>query len=133
MDLFHTNFKQYIPLAAKDLSISLYSKNSNIPLNVCKCSAEKNYSTRDIGNQTVRECCSKSSTLLPDYKKKRFCRYRGLNPRRTLCAIIFQLLFQPYYLRSYFYVLYLSDDRVRLTFFCESINMPYANSQQIWV
>ena len=29
---FHTNFKQYIPLAAKDLSVSLGSKNQNIPL-----------------------------------------------------------------------------------------------------
>ena len=36
MNPFHTNFKHYIPLAAKDLSISLSSKNSNIPPNVCK-------------------------------------------------------------------------------------------------
>ena len=34
---FHTNFKQYIPLAAKDLSISLGSKNPNTLLNTCKC------------------------------------------------------------------------------------------------
>ena len=37
---FHTNFKHYIPLAAKDLSISLGSKNPNIPLNTCKCSTK---------------------------------------------------------------------------------------------
>ena len=98
---FHTNFKHYIPLAAKDLSISLGSKSPNIPLNVCKCSTEKTYSTRDIGTQTVRKCYSKSSILLPDYKKLS-CRHRGLNPPRTFCAIIFQLLFQPYYLRSCF-------------------------------
>ena len=36
----HTNFKRYIPLAAKDLSISLGSNNPNIPLNTCKCSTE---------------------------------------------------------------------------------------------
>ena len=66
---FHTSFKHYIPLAAKDLSISLGSKNSNIPLNVCKCSTTKTYSTRGIGTQTVRKFYLKSSTLLPDYKK----------------------------------------------------------------
>ena len=37
---FHTNFKQYTPLAAKDLSISLGSNSPNIPLNTCKCSTE---------------------------------------------------------------------------------------------
>ena len=37
---FHTNFKDYIPLAVKDLSISLGSKNPNIPLNTCKCSTD---------------------------------------------------------------------------------------------
>ena len=40
VDPFHTNFKQYIPLAAKDLSISLGSKNPYTPLNTCKCSTE---------------------------------------------------------------------------------------------
>ena len=79
--------------------------------------------------------------------KKLSCRHRGLNPRRTFCAIIFQLLFQPYYLivivntescirnkeirnQLLFHVLYLSDDRIRLKF-CEStVNMPYANGQK---
>ena len=54
-----------------------------------------------------------------------------MNPRRTLCAIIFQLLFQTYYLvvilktescirnQLLFHAFYLSDDRVRLKF-CES-------------
>ena len=121
MNPFHNIFKQYIPLAARDLSISFVSKNPNIPLNVCKCSTEKTCSARDIGTQTVRKCYSKSSTLLPNYNKKNSCRHRGLNPRRTFCAIIFHLLFQPYYP---------SDDRVRLKF-CEStVNMPYANGQQ---
>ena len=57
------------PLASKDLSISLGSKNPNILLNVCKYSTDKTYSTRDIGTQTVRKCYSESNTLLPDYKK----------------------------------------------------------------
>ena len=57
------------PLASKDLSIYPGSKNPNIPLNVCKYSTEKTYSTRDIGTQTVRNYYSESSTLLPDYKK----------------------------------------------------------------
>ena len=69
VNLFHTNYKHYIPLAAKDLNIFLGSKNPNIPLNVCKCSTEKTYSTRDIGTQTVRKCYSESSTSLPDYKQ----------------------------------------------------------------
>ena len=138
MNPFHTNFKHYIPLAAKD---------PNIPLNVCKCSTEKTYSTRDIGTQTIRKCYSKSSTLLPDYKKKLSCRHRGLNPQRTFYAIIFQLLCQPYYriviantkscirnkeIRNQllFHVLYLSDDRIRLKF-CEStVKTLYANGQQ---
>ena len=66
---FYTNFKQYISLAAKNLSISVGSKSPNIPLNFCKCSTEKAYFTRDIGTQTVRKFKSKSSTLLPDYIK----------------------------------------------------------------
>ena len=64
---FHIKFKHYIPLAAENLSISLGSKNSNIPFDVCKCSTKKTYSTWDIDTQTVRKCYSKSSTLLPDY------------------------------------------------------------------
>ena len=76
---FHTNFKHYIPLAAKDLSISLGSKNPNISLNVCKCSTEKIYSTRNIGTQTVSKCYSNSSTLLPDYKKT-FLSPSGIEP-----------------------------------------------------
>ena len=52
--------------------------------------------------------------------KKNYCRHRGLNPRRTFCAIIFQLLFHT----SYWY---LSDDRVRLRFCDSTVNMPYAN------
>ena len=67
---FHTNFK-HIPLAVKDL---------NIPLNVCKCSTEKIYSTRDIGTQTVRKCYSKSSPLIPDYKNKSFLSPSGIEP-----------------------------------------------------
>ena len=75
------------------------------------------------------------------------CRHRGLNPRRTFCAIIFQWLSQPYYLSDVvnteycirnkeirnqllFHVSYLSDDRVQLKF-CEStVKMLYANGQQ---
>ena len=68
-----------IPLASKGLSISLGSKNPNIPLNVCKYSTEKTYSTRDIGTQTVRKCYSGSSTLLPDYKKT-FLSPSGIEP-----------------------------------------------------
>ena len=64
-----------IPLASKDLSISLGSKNPNIPLNVCKYPTEKTYPTRDIGTQSVRRCYSESSTLLPDYIKLS-CRHR---------------------------------------------------------
>ena len=62
------------------------------------------------------------------------------------CAIIFQLLFQPYYLvviaktescirkklirnQLLFHALYLSDDRVRLKFCDSTVNMPYANRQ----
>ena len=33
---FHTNFKQFVPVAAKDLRISLGPKNLNTPLNTCK-------------------------------------------------------------------------------------------------
>ena len=65
---FHTNFKQYIPLAAKDLSISFGSKNPNISLNTCTCSIET-LLTWDIGTQTACKCNSKSSTLLPAYEK----------------------------------------------------------------
>ena len=68
-----------IPLASKDLSIYLGSKNPKISLNVCKYSTEKTYSTRDIGTQTVRKCYSESSTLLPDYKKT-FMSLSGIEP-----------------------------------------------------
>ena len=64
------------------------------------------------------------------------CRHPGLNPRRTFCVIIFQLLFQHYHLpgtylfiktescirepiirnQLLFHSLYLPDDRVRLNF-----------------
>ena len=69
-----------IPLASKDLSISLGSKTPNIPLNVCKCYTEKTYSTRDIGTQTIRKSYSESSTLLPDYKKKTFMSLLRIEP-----------------------------------------------------
>ena len=84
--------------ASKDQNIPHGSKNPNIPLNVCKYSTEKTYSTRNTGTQTVRKCCSESSTLLPDHKTKISCRHRGLNPRRMFCAKLIQLLSQLYYL-----------------------------------
>ena len=80
-------------------------------------------------------------------RKNFFYRHRGLNPRRTFCAMIFQLIFQPYYLvviaktessirnkeirnQLLLHVLYLSDDRVRLKFSESAVNMLYANGQQ---
>ena len=71
--------------------------------------------------------------------KKNSCCHRGLNPRRTFCAIIFQLLFQLYYLvviaktescirepkirnQLLFHALYLSDDRVCV---CVCVFFPF--------
>ena len=124
MNSFHNNFKRFIPLAAKDLSISLSLKHSNIPLNVCKCSTEKTYSTRDIGTQTIRKCNSKSSTLLQDYMYIYFLPPSGIEPATDVLYHNVSVALPT---------LYLSDDRVRLKF-CEStVNMPYANGQQIRV
>ena len=75
-------------------SVRRIQTSPSIPANVL----QRHCSTWDIGTQTVRKCCSKSSTFTR-FKINKSCRHRGLNPRRTFCAIIFQLLFQPYYLR----------------------------------
>ena len=92
-----------------------------------------------FNTQTVRKYCSRSSIFLPDIKK-RSCRHRGLNPRRTFCAIIFQLLFQTCHLEvifktdSYirnqllFHAFYLSDDRVRLKFCEPTVNGLYQSN-----
>ena len=101
MNPFHINFKHYVPVATKDLSISLGSKNPNIPLNVCKCSTEKTYSTRDIGSQTVRKCYSKSSTLLPDYKKT-FMSPSGIEPVTDVLCHNISVAFPTVLCSSYF-------------------------------
>ena len=70
-------------------NIPLASKDPNIPLHVCKYSAEKTYSTRDIGTQTVRKCYSESSTLLPAHKKKGFLSPPGIElAMDVLCSNI---------------------------------------------
>ena len=88
MNPYHTNFKQYIPLATKDLSISLGSKNPNIPLNSCNYSTETAYSTRDISFETLRKYYAKSRTLTK--LKNHFRHRRELNPQRMNYAGIFQ-------------------------------------------